>query len=81
MSDKLDENFAWFVANRDELLKTHKGASVVIVDCAVVAEFSDDFSAAEHAYTEYGTGNFIVQSVSENPSSYIATVSSIEVTE
>ena len=79
MKDNLKQNFEWFLGNRDDLLKSYNGKSVVIVDCAVVANFPDDFSAAEFAQENFETGKFIVQSVSLNPSSYVATVSSVEV--
>jgi|GEM_PF-3950004 len=78
MKDHARKLFEWFLKNRESLLAERKDRAVVICDFEVVADFGNEFEAADYARSNLKPDEFIIQTVSDDPSSFSVTISSIE---
>lgn len=74
----MEKLFDWFLENRPQLIKEYDGKHVVIHDFKVIKGFDNPFDAAEFARSEFEPETFIVQHVSDDPSSYSIQISSIQ---
>ncbi|HCC35996.1 MAG TPA: hypothetical protein DEQ02_10390 [Ruminococcaceae bacterium] len=60
--ENLDDLYKWFDMNRDEIVKGHEGASVLLKDDAVISYFPNDDTALEYAKkTGFSMGEFLIQ--------------------
>jgi hypothetical protein len=68
----LVNNFYWYLANQDELVKTYNGKHLVIVDKKVVDAYDTHAAAYLNAEKKYGLGNFILQECTPGNEAYTA---------
>ncbi len=50
--ENLDDLYKWFDMNRDEIVKGHEGASVLLKDDAVISYFPNDDTGTRNDYAE-----------------------------
>jgi hypothetical protein len=67
---KLEEQFKWFLANQEELLKTHNGKVLVIKGQRVIGVYDDEATAILEAQKEHELGTFLVQRCTPGRESY-----------
>jgi len=73
MNIKLKEEFDYFLAHHDELVKEHNGKFVVIKGQAVLAFYDDEQVAIQETGKKHKPGTFIVQKVSPGEADYTKT--------
>jgi len=73
MNEQLQKEFEYFLKNRDEFSKKHKGKTLVISNKEVVGIYDDKASAYNAALSilKLKPGSFIIQEASSDPSSYM----------
>ena len=59
--DKLQENFQYYLMNKDALYKEYPGKYLVIKDKKVIGAYDDQVTAYSEATTNYEPGTFIIQ--------------------
>jgi hypothetical protein len=58
---RLDDNFRWYLANQDELVKNYNGKHLVIVDKKIVGAYDKRIDAYYAGSEQYGLGFFSIQ--------------------
>jgi hypothetical protein len=58
---RLDANYAWYLSNQGELVRSYDGKELLIVDCAVVGAYDKHIDAYVDGALRYGFGNFSLQ--------------------
>ena len=76
--DAMESLFKWFVSNFEEISRKHSGKAVIVKDFSVIKVFEDEFSANKFAQKNYEYGSYIIQSVTEDSSCYVATIASAQ---
>jgi len=70
MSNSLQNEFDYYLANQDEIVKKHLGKYVVIKGDKVIGVYENELDAIESSQKEHELGTFLVQFVSPGDSSY-----------
>lgn len=73
MDSPLKKEFAWFLANLQQLLDNYRGKYVVVRDCAVVGAFENEEAAIAGGKTRFPLGTFLVQKVEPDADAYTQT--------
>jgi hypothetical protein len=73
MSDVLDNEFQFFLNNRKELVRLHRGKFIVIHNQEVHGAFRSQLDAIQAAMKKFKLGTFIVQECSDSEGSFIRT--------
>lgn len=76
---ELREQFAFYLAHQEELLKEYAGKAIVLKDNKVVGEYESEWDAVEQAQKEYKPGTFLVQLVTPGTSAYTVHIASNQV--
>ena len=66
----LEREFRYFVAHQDELVKKYEGRFIVIVDDAVVGDYSSDGEAYLEVTKTRKPGTFLIQHCIPGPTAY-----------
>ncbi len=66
----LEKEFKYFVDHQEELVKKFKGRFIVIVDDAVVGDYSNDGEAYIEATKTRKPGTFLIQHCIPGPTAY-----------
>lgn len=74
----LRDEFQFFIANQDALVRDYPGRVVVIKDGQVVGDYDDELDACLDARRRFEPGTFLVQACEPGPSAYTVTISSHE---
>ena len=72
--DKIDENFNWYLANQDDLVKKYNGTYIVIHEKEVADWFYSENEAFAYGMEKFGAGNFVAQLCTEGESAYTCQV-------
>lgn len=67
------ENFQYYLAHQDELVKDYNGKYLVIYDRVVVGAYSSEMEALQQGKKAYELGTFIVQKCEPGTESYVQT--------
>jgi len=70
---EVQEQFEYYKAHQDELVKLYNGKFVVIVKKAVVGDFTTEADAYAFATRNYAAGKFMIQRVSPGTTDYTQT--------
>ena len=65
----LEQEFEWYLENKDDLINKHEGRVLVIKDEKVIGIFDDDMEAIRETMPEHELGTFLVQECSSDPHS------------
>lgn len=74
VNDKLKEQFDWYLANQEELVKQYNGKHLVIKDFKVADAYDDENTAYSQAIEKYSIGNFIIQLCTPGDEAYTRTI-------
>jgi hypothetical protein len=69
----LQDNFKYYIAHQDELVRQYSGKYLVLTGCAVAAAEESEAAAYELGKERYGLGNFIVQLCTPGVDAYTMT--------
>ena len=73
MPNELKEEFAYYLANQDELVKKYNGRYVVIKDKKVIGDYDDQATAVIETQKVHDLGTFLVQKVEPGNAAYSQT--------
>lgn len=65
MASSLEDDYAFFLSNRADLLKQHRGRVLVIKNHEVIGEFDDEADAVEQTRQNHRLGTFPVAKCDE----------------
>ena len=57
----LENEFKYYLANQDALVKQYQGKFVVIKDCQVIGAYDDEIKAIQETSKVHQLGTFLVQ--------------------
>lgn len=69
----LKKDYQFFLDNKKQLVEKYGGMYIVISNCEVVKEFTDENDAYYFGLENKGAGNFIVQLCTSNEEAYTQT--------
>ena len=67
------EQFEYYIANQDKLVKEYNGKYLVIKDCQVIGAYDTEEEAISVTTREHKLGTFIVQKCEEGSNAYTQT--------
>lgn len=73
MSNNLEKEFKYYLANEDELLRQYKGKYIVIKDTKVIGAFDSEMEAIRETSEKHELGTFLVQKCEIGDKSYTQT--------
>ena len=73
MANDLRDEFDFYLANQDEMVKQYNGKFVVIKDRKVIGVFDDQADAVLDTQKKHDLGTFLVQKVEPGNASYTQT--------
>ena len=73
MASTLENEFEWYLAHQDELVKDYNGKYVVIKNEKVIGDFDDIGVAVEETSKIHELGTFLVQKCTPGDQDYTAT--------
>jgi hypothetical protein len=72
----LQEQFNWYIANQEELVKKYNGKVIVIKDKTVVGTYENEYEALVESEKQYQIGTFLIQKCSPGTEAYTQNFSS-----
>lgn len=69
----LKEEFEYYLAHQEELVKQYKGKFIVIKEKKVVGVFDTELDAYTNAVKKYELGTFLIQECQEGKENYTQT--------
>lgn len=73
MSDNLEKEFEFYLANQNELVKKYNGKYIVIKNCTVIGAYDSESEAIAKTSKEHPLGTFLVQKCEPGAESYTQT--------
>ena len=73
MSSPLQQEFEFYLAHQDEMVKKYDGKYIVIKNGEVLGEYDDELNAVTQTKKSYELGTFLVQKVSQGDADYTQT--------
>ncbi len=70
MTSPLTQEFEYYLAHQDEIVKKYDGRYVVIKDREVIGAYADQLEAIRETQKEHDAGTFLVQLVSSGETEY-----------
>jgi hypothetical protein len=60
----VEDNYYWYIADQDELVKKYNGKHLLLVDCGVAGAYENRRDTYVDGANKYGFGNFLLQKCS-----------------
>lgn len=73
MNEMLKNEFEYFLANKENLVKDYEGKFIVIKDRKVIGAYDTEAMAVKETAKEHALGTFLVQECSLSEDSYTQT--------
>ncbi|MGH8128277.1 MAG: hypothetical protein ACRETC_07915 [Gammaproteobacteria bacterium] len=70
MDSPLKQEFEYYLAHQDELVKEYNGQVVAIKDCKILGAYPDEATAVAETQKHHALGTFLVQKVEPGDESY-----------
>ena len=76
MSNPLQQEFDFYLANQDEMVAKYDGKVIALKDGEVLGAYDDELTAIAETRKSHELGTFLIQRVSEGDEAYTATFQS-----
>lgn len=69
----LKQEFDYYIAHQNELVKDHEGKFIVIKDKKIIGSYDSEIEAYQDAQKSYELGSFLIQKVEKGEGNYSQT--------